>query len=533
LFKEIDEIAELQFHPVIPSRPHFLRALPIVAVATLGLLGCGRDPSRNPNVLKLANMAEPASLDPALAAGVPEIRILASLFEGLTRLSGDSAAPANARAWETSPDQLRWTFHLRPARWSDGKALTARDYVWSWNRATLPQTAAPYADLLDVVGGARSRRKTGTDTLAVRARDDSTMEVDLDHPVAFLPLLMAQPITWPVPRHVIDSFGSHWTDPKHFVGNGPWRLAWWHPYRSILAVRRSDRNEPRIDSLLFLPVEDAQTAWQMSRAGQVDWLFQIPLSRLKTAPSRLGFVSAPQYATYFYRFNATRKPFNDPRVRRALSLAIPRRELVRFVTAAGEEPAQGLLPPLGGRILPPLETDIPAARRLLAQAGFPAGKGFPAFEILYNSQDLHRRLAEVVARTWQDSLGITARPLNYEWKSYLEAVKRLDYSVARGAWVGDYLDPSTFLDIFTTTSGNNRTGWNDALYDSLLARAGRSAPILRMARLDSAHARLLQECPIAPVYHYRNLEWRNPRLAGIAENALGLYDWTLVHWRTP
>lgn len=517
---------------VIPSRPHRLPAFALIATL-LPLLGCGQDPSRSPGVLKLANTAEPASLDPHLAAGIPEVRILTALFEGLTRLSGDSAVPAQALRWETAPDRLHWTFHLRPARWSDGTPLTARDYVWSWNRAVLPATAAPYADLLEVVAGAKARRKNGTDTLAVRAPDDSTLEVELDHPTAFLPLLLAQPIAWPVPRQAIERFGAGWTAPEHFVGSGPWRLSWWHPYRSILAVRRVDRREPHIDSLLFLPVEDALTAWQMSRAGQVDWLFQIPLSRLAAAAARTGFVSTPQYATYFYRFNVSRKPFDDPRVRRALSLAVPRRELVRYVTAAGEEPAQGLLPALAGRTRPPLETDVAQARRLLAEAGYPGGKGLRPFEILYNSLDLHRRLAEAVARTWKDSLGLEVRPLNYEWKSYLEAVKRLDYDVARGAWVGDYLDPSTFLDIFRSTSGNNRTGWKDPDYDSLLSRAARAAPQARPGLLDSAHARLLQGCPIAPVYHYRNLEWRNPRLTGIVENALGLYDWTLVRWRRP
>ena len=505
-----------------------------ILLAALALLGCRPDPTRSPNVLKLANIAEPASLDPARVAGMPEARIATALFEGLTRLSGDSARPDEARSWDVSGNGLVWTFHLVPRTWSDGHPVTARDYVWSWNRAAAPAMAAPYAESFKIFRGGAERLKNGRDTLLVRAPDDSTLQLELAQPTPILPQLLAQPVMFPVERAVVERFGDSWTDPVHFVCNGPWRLGWWHPYRSLLAVARRDRSErPGIDSLLFLPVEDPLTAWQMSRAGQVDWLFQLPLSRQKIALRRPGFRSTPQYATYFYRLNVTRRPCNDRRVRQALQLSLPREAITRFVTGSGEEPATGLVP-ASPRYRPAgtVKTDFVKARALLAQAGYPGGRGFPKLEILYNSLDLHRRIAEVVVKTWRDSLGIPATLVNYEWKSYLEAMEKLDYQVVRSSWVADYLDPQSFLEIFRSGSGNNRTGWKSRSYDSLLDLA-LSQPSRRQELFRKAEALLLDEAPILPVYVYRNLEWRNPRLTGIAESPLGLYDWTRVRWSRP
>ncbi|MEN9353763.1 MAG: Periplasmic oligopeptide-binding protein precursor [Fibrobacterota bacterium] len=508
----------------------------VLGIGLLALLGaCTPDPSRSATVLKIANPAEPASLDPALVAGVPEVRVVSALFEGLTSLSGDSVVPCHARGWDISPDGLIWTFHLALHRWSDGTQVTASEYVWAWNRATVPALGAAYADLFDCMLGAKERRKDGITPLGARAPDDSTLVVTLAHPVPFLPLLLAQPVTFPVPRRAVERFGSRWTRPEHILTNGPYRLAWWKPWRSILAVARQDRGEKAgIDSLLFLPVEDALTAWQMSRAGQVDWLFQLPLSRLKPAQARPGFHSTPQFGTYFFRINVTRKPFDDVRVRQALQAAMPREDLVRYVTSAGELPARRLVPAIGTYPRSDsVRTDFVTARRLLREAGFPGGQGFPRFEILFNSLDLHRRIAEVVARTWHDSLGLDVGLLNYEWKSYLEAMKGLDYAVARGAWVGDYLDPQTFLDVFRSTSGNNRTGWKNAGFDSLLDLSVKSQGQERLEILKQAEGRLLEDAALIPVYFYRNLEWRNPRIEGIVENPMGLYDWTRARWRQP
>lgn len=493
-------------------------------------------------VLLIGNGAEVSTLDPQLATGQPEHMVFSALFEGLVAPAPgnpDANAPGAAARWETN-DQVHWTFHLRPGlKWSDGTPLTARDFAWSYRRLLTPELLGQYASMLYPLRNAQEfheGRITDFSQVGVEAAGDLVLKLTLTGPMPYL-LGMMKHYTWyPVPRHVVERFGkaadreTRWTRPGNLVGNGPFRLKEWRFTHSITVERNPhywDAAAVRLNRIVFLPIKSDATEERAFRDGQLHATMTMPLPKVPEYRREQPqfFHEDPLLSVYFYRINTTRPPLQDKRVRRALALAIDRESLIRNVLRGGQKPAVGLTPhpeSMGYHDAPRVLTfDPAAARRLLAEAGFPEGRGFPRFDILINTSEGHRTIAEAIQEMWKKHLGIPVGIQNQDWQVYLESQRQLDYTVCRAAWVGDYPDPYTFLGIWRTGDGNNETGWSNPRYDELLRLScleGDTAK--RFALLREAETILLDELPILPVYWYVHTYLMRPELKGWVPSVL-------------
>ncbi len=496
-------------------------------------------------MLRVGNGTEPAALDPQITTGVTEFRIASALLEGLVTESpaGNGVAPGVAATWETSDDRLTWTFHLRPdARWSNGDPVVAGDFVRAYERMLSPSIAADYAyRLFDVVGAEdfnAGRLKDFAQT-GFSAPDDRTLVVRLRHPVPFL-LELTKHHSW-YPLH-LDSIRRHgdpfsrgntgWTRPGEFVGNGPFMLKEWLPGQKITVIRNTrywDADKVRLDAIEFHAIDNPDAEEAAFRTGRLDVTYSLPLARtdayLRDHQDKLRV--DPYYGVYFYRLNLAKPPLDDVRVRRALALAVDREAICKHLLRAGQEPALHFTPDSPGyQARARLEGDLDEARRLLAEAGYPGGKGFPRIELLYNTLDSHKQIAEAVQQMWKSELGVDLVLRNEEWKVYLETVNRGDYQIARAGWIGDFPDPHAFLDLWVTGGGNNRTGYSSTEYDELLGSAlSRPGEAERMAVYQELDALLVRDLPVIPLYFYKRVYALSPRVDGWAPDVLDNRAW--------
>jgi oligopeptide transport system substrate-binding protein len=484
-------------------------------------------------VFRINNMVEPESLDPGVVTGVPEHRILSNLFEGLTTSDPKdlSPRPGMAASWTLSKDGLTYTFKLREARWTDGKPVTAHDFLYAWERVLNPKMGAKYAQqLFYLKNGEEYNRGRVTDfsQVGVKALDDHTLRVTLRCPTAYFLDLTSFYTLYPVPRWAIETHGKDWAKPGNIVSNGPFRLVSWVPQRELVLEknpRHWDAARVKLQRVVFIPTDDVNTAFKQFLAGESDWVPQVPLSQIEAARNRPEYYVSPFLGTYYFRFNVRKPPLNDVRVRRALSLAVDRESLTKFVTKAGEIPTSAFVPAgmrgyEGVRGLPP---DVAAAKTLLAEAGFPGGKGFPRLELLYNTNELHRLVTQAVQQMWKDNLAVQVDLVNVEWKVYLARQNSLDYGISRAGWIGDYVDPNTFLDMWVSGGGNNQTGWSNTRYDDLIGQAGCKIVNARdrMRALQEAEKILVvDDVPIVPLYTYVNSGMLNRRVKGWSPNIL-------------
>jgi oligopeptide transport system substrate-binding protein len=506
---------------------------PLLAFAIL-LSGCGVTRPRAD--LVVVNGAEPETLDPALITGQPEGRVVNALFEGLLRFDREGKpGPGVASTWDVSSDRRTYTFHLRPdAFWSDGKRVTAPDFVASWRRTLDPSTTSAYSYQLFVVEGAEEFASSpGGDfsKVGVTALDDATLVVRLRRPVPYFLDLCAFPTLYPVRTDVIAKYGDDWVKPDHLVGNGAFLLSEWRLNDRISLARNPrywDHNHVDPATVDVLPISKANTAFNFYESGQADLIMDkglAPPSLLDELKRRPDFHAAPFLGSFFLRFNCSKPPFNDPRVRKAFSLAIDRKRITDKITRAGETPAVSFVPPGIPGYIPPagLPPNLDEARRLLADAGYPEGRGFPLTNYLYSEGELNEGVAIELQSMWKEGLGVTVQLARQEWKVYLNSLGSLDFGIARSSWVGDYPDPNTFLDLFVSGSGNNRTGWSSPKYDHLIATAADEAdPAKRFSLLADAEAMLIRdELPIAPLFFYVGIQLYNDgKLGGICGNLL-------------
>jgi ABC-type oligopeptide transport system substrate-binding subunit len=436
---------------------------------------------------------------------------------------------------------------LRPGLvWSDGTPLTSRDFVWSWLRVLRPETASRNASLLYAIHGAEEfNRGAHRDPASVglAAPDDTTLLIRLARPVPHLLYLTAYPTWLPVPRHVVERRPDGWTRPEHIVSNGAFVLERWRQ-NDRFELRRNpryrDASRVRLDRVVAYSVDDLNTATNLYKSGNLDWNASgyVPSPFVPVLRRYADFRSAPFQAVYFYSVNVTREPLNDVRVRRALNLAVDREAIARDLLKGSRE-AWGRLTPQGypGYEAPPgVRCDPAEARACLARAGYPEGRGFPTISILFNTSEDHRRIAEAIQAMWTRELGIPVELRNMEWGSTLQAMTSLQYDVARRSWIGDYLDPGTFLGIMRSGDGNNRTGWSDPRYDRLVREAQDSPePARRLRLLAEAEALLLEDGPVIPILHYATAELVKPYVRGTWPNALDLHPlehvWIDHAWR--
>lgn len=486
------------------------------------------------------NNAEPETIDPALASGVPDNSIVIQVFEGLMAREPDwsTLRPGLAASYTVSDDLKTYTFKLRDnLKWSDGSPLTVKDFLYSWKRAMRPQTLAPYAYWLTdtIVGGAaysKAQNPATEKALGLKAIDAKTLEVKLVRPIPYFLQLTAESLFYPVHEATVEKHGNKWTRAENMVSSGPYQLKEWTVNQKIVLEKNPHyygAKEVHLKTATALPINDRQTAVNLFRQGKLDW------SGKNGAPNGLvpafrkdpNFRVAPGFATYYYMFNVTKGPLKDVRVRQALSLAIDRKTLVDRVTRGGETAVTAIVPPHTADYSSPKtelylkahSDNLKKAQKLLAEAGFPGGKGFPSLRLLYNTDENHKRVAQALQQMWKKGLRIDVQPYNQEWKVYLKTRRKLDYDIARAAWSGDYPDPSTFLEIFQSESENNDTGWKNKTFDDLFVQSNQMpAGTERDAILAKAEKILLEEAPIAPIYNYVNFGFVRPEVQGFVMN---------------
>jgi len=531
--------------------------LPIV-LASIFLSGCGRKldrPSASESAptartdLNFGNGAEPQDLDPQVVTGVPENRIINALFEGLVAYGpkGQGTVPAAAASWTISDDGLVYTFKLQPeGRWSNGEPVTATDFVRSYQRILTPELASEYANKLYPVAGAeefnRGALKDFSQT-GFRAIDDHTLQITLRHRTSFLIESMKHYAWFPVPIATIEKFGgltrkgSAWTRAGNLVGNGPFVLKEWSMQQRLVVEKSPtywDRDSIKLTKITFFPTENIDTEERMFRTGQLDKTNDLPIDKTdayrRDPHSNLRI--DPLLGIYFFRINTTKPPLNDKRVRKALALAINREQIVQRVTKQDQQPAYNACPPMASFTSPVrLEGDLALAKRLLAEAGYPGGKGFPKVDLLYNTSQNHRKIAEAVQQMWRVNLGINVGLANQEWKVYLDSQDTLSYDMCRAGWIADYVDPNTFFDIWRTGDGNNDTGFSNAEYDRLLQSAlNSSSEAERMANYVKMDAILMDEVPLIPVYFYTRAYAINPKL-NYPKNLVETPNWKFIYWK--
>ena len=502
----------------------------------LPLLLAGCSPHQQRADLVFINGAEPETLDPAVITGQPEGRIVNALFEGLLRFDKKgNAVPGVAASWEISLDARSYIFHLRPeARWSDGKQVIAQDFVDSWQRTLNPVTASAYSyQLFSVVGAEDFANGKSKDfsTVGVKALDAATLQVTLHQPTSYFLDLCAFPTLYPVRTDLIAKYGDDWVKPGKLIGNGAFLLDAWRINDSVLLKKNPhywDFAHVDLQSVQVLPISQANVAYNFYAAGQADLIMDkglAPPSLLDALKVRSDFHAAPFLGSYFLRFNCAKGPFTDSRVRKAFSMALERKRITTKITRAGESTALSFVPPgISGYHAPEgLAENVDEARRLLAEAGYPGGKGFPLTTYLYSEGELNEGVAIELQSMWKEQLGVSVQLARQEWKVYLNSLGSLDYGIARSSWVGDYPDPNTFLDLFLSGSGNNRTGWSNPKYDKLIAdAAAETTTTRRFETLRQAEELLVRdEAPIAPLFFYVGIQLYDPeRISGIEANVL-------------
>jgi oligopeptide transport system substrate-binding protein len=537
---------------VISLRHVFLPAGFLLALATLAT-GCSPrettvDRDSRARVLHLSIGSEPADLDPQTVTGTGDAKIIQALFEPLVSYETGTLAPVPALAerWEISADGLTYTFHLRPdAKWSNGDPVTAQDCVDSWRRILTPSLAADYAYFLYLLRGAEDfnkGRSADFSNVGAVARDAHTLVVTLTHPAPyFLQILLNSP--WrPIHLRSIAAVGdpynrgTKWTLPGALVSSGPFVLKEWSLNRRVIVEKSPtyyDRAKVRLNALHFYPIDNIDAEERAFRAGQLHMTWALPLSKVvplqreKSPALRID----PFLETYFFRLNVRKAPLDDVRIRRALSLAIDRDAIATKILPGGRQPAPTFVSPLLVGYTPPARKayDPEAARRLLAEAGHARGAGLPPIEILYNNSEILRLVGEAIQQMWSRELGIEVRLSNQEKKVVFANRRAGDYQVLLGSWTADYLDATTFLDMWLSDSGNNHTGWKDPAYDALAARALTIAdPKARAAVLAESETLVLDAAPIIPIYFNTHVYLLHPSVKGWQPTPMDHTDYRYV-----
>jgi len=523
--------------------------LPTTLALSMMLVGCGDKSASNnsaanidPNVLAdkqelvINNGAEPESLDPHKVSGVPESNILRQMFVGLTTTDPDGKTiPGMAESWESADNKV-WTFKIRDAKWSNGDPVTAEDFVYSFRRVVDPNTASPYASYLaddkvlnaqEVIDG-----KVKPDALGVKALDEKTLQVTLSEPVPYFPDTLIHTSVKPVPQKVVEKFGEKWTDPANIVVNGPYKISEWQVNDKIVLERNEsyyDNANTTLEKITLLAIPSSTTDVARYQAGEIDITYnEVPPEQFASLKEQLGdqLQVSPMLCTYYYEFNTVKPPFNDARVRRALALALDRNTISDKVVGQGQTPAYQLTPVATNGMqnnTPEWQSwdqakRVEEAKKLLKEAGYSESKPLK-FELLYNTNDNHKKIAVAASSLWKQSLGfVDVSLINKEWKTYLDTRRNGNYQVARAGWCGDYNEPSTFLNIVKTGNSNNQGKYSSANFDSLMTQTLKAGvtPEQRAGIYQQAEAQLDADMPNINVYHYVSPRLIKPYVVGFS-----------------
>lgn len=493
---------------------------------------------------------EPPTLDPALGTDTTSIWVIEQLFLGLTDYDDETMAvvPELATSWEVSEDGLVWAFHLRKdVYWTDGKPVTAHDIEYAVKRTCDPATASDYAYVLYIIKGAQevnSGDVTDLDYIGVKAIDDYTIQFALNQPAGYFPAIAGMWVTRPVPRLAIEKYGIKWTEPENIVTNGPYLLTKWAHEDELIMEKNPDyfdADNVQIEVIHCVMVVEASTAMAMYEDGVLDST-GVPsedIDRVKTdSVLSKELTIAPDLCTYYYGFNNTKPPMDNPLVRKAFSAAIDRQSLIDYVTKGNQTPATTFTcPGIFGHILPEegvgIGYDPEAARKYLADAGYPGGEGLPEITLMFNTSEGHRKIAQAIQQMWKDVLGVTVNLTNQEWKVYLKTITEDAPQVYRLGWCADYPDANNWvLEVFHSTLGSSRIKWHNAEFDRVTEEAARESDPAKRLELYKRAEQILceEEAAMAPIYFYTMVNVSKPYLQRTFAPMGGdhVKDWTIT-----
>jgi oligopeptide ABC superfamily ATP binding cassette transporter, binding protein len=493
------------------------------------------------NRIVSSNMAEPGTLDPAKARGTHESWPLQHLFAGLTRVNKDGKVEnVLADKIEVSEDGKVYKVTLKDGlKWSDGNPVTAEDFEFSWKRVLDPKLESQYAYQLYYLAGAEdyNKGKGKAEDVGVKALDPKTLQVTLKQPTAYFDSLMAFYTYYPVSKKVVEANPDWAKDPKTFVSNGPFVLKEWTHNAKIVMDKNPnyfEADKVKIDGIDLDIIEDQSTVYQKYVAGEYNMVVELPtevVAKLR-AENNPELVIGPNVALYYYNLNPAIKPLNNVKVRKALSLALDRKVITDQITQGGQLPATAIVPPgllddtgkeFSEANKDMIKTDIEEAKKLLTE-GLAEEKMTPAdvkLTILYNTSENHKKIAEAIQQMWNKELGINTTLENVEFKVKIDRENAHQFEISRSGWVGDYLDPMTFVDLWITGASNNYVNYSNPEYDKLVKEAQTSTDKkLRMDNMKKAEKMILEDMAIIPIYFYTHPYAVKSNVKGITKNAI-------------
>ncbi|AHM56013.1 oligopeptide-binding protein OppA [Peptoclostridium acidaminophilum DSM 3953] len=494
----------------------------------MSFVGCGiKEKAGGDEKIMRYNLSSPTkTIDPTLNISIDGGIIIVNAFEGLMRLDeNDKAIPGMAEKYEVSEDGLTYTFHIRDAQWSDGEPVTAKDFEYSWKRVLDSATASDYAyQMFYLKNGEKfNGKQVGADEVGVKAVDDKTLEVKLEGPVPYFIELTAYPTYFPVRQDVIEKYGDKWAlEPETYISNGPYKAVKLEQ-ADVFSFEKNekyyDAKRVKLDGIDYYFMEEKATAMASFESGYVDGLYGVPREQIAKLQkeNKTEFKIFPNLGIYFYSFNVNVEPMNNRKVRQALSLAIDRKSITRVITQGGETAATGFVPSgikdssgndfreIGGNYGITETAQIDRAKQLLAEAGYPNGEGLNTLEIIYNTDENHKKVAEAIQEMWKQNLGINVELSNQEWQVFQDTITKGEYMIARDGWSADYADPMTFLDLFISNSGNNHPQWENAEFDALISSAKKESDQgKRFQMMHQAEEMMMADQIVMPVYYYTN-----------------------------
>jgi oligopeptide transport system substrate-binding protein len=517
------------------------RATILSLTAFIGLSCNGRQAHGGDEMI-VANGSEP-TLDPSYITDISSTVAGMGLFEGLMQYDPTTNEPmlALAESYSFAADGDSVTFKLRRAEWSDGHPVTAGDFVYAMKRMLDPKTAAPYAyfPAMAIKNAAEynAGRLKDFGLVGISAIDERTLRFELAGQSAAFLAMVCHSSFWPIPRWAVERYGVEWTKPGNMVSDGPYILAEWKPLEHILLIKNSrywNASAVKLKRIRLTAGGDDAANYMAYKNGEIDWMRGADEGLIDEAQLRPDFQHAEQLATYYYIFNVKRRPFDRESVRQALALAIDKNSLAGKVLKGGRAATNAMVPSMPGyAVREGLSFNPGEARRLLADAGYGGGCGFPQLTLVYENRSDCKLIAEYVQQEWKKELGINTSLLNQETKTFIErVVEQHDFDVAALGWGGDFLDPSTMLDMFQTGSGNNQPQYSNRRYDAFLNKARTATGSTRMGILEEAEDLLLGEAPIVPIYHLANHNMIDlSKWGGWRATPLDYHPWQYIYRR--
>ena len=509
--------------------------LAIIMVAMVILPACGGKPASG-ETLNVNVGPDPDTIDPALNSSVDGATMIIHAFEGLMNLDRDGVpVPGQAEKYEVSDDGKVYTFHLRDGlKWSDGKDLKASDFVYSWNRAISPETAADYEYMFEVVDGYNEG------SLNVQAPDDKTLVVTLYNPVPYFLELTAFPTFFPVRQDLVEEHGDSWAvDVKTYIGNGPYKITEWVPGSHItMSKNKNYWNYEKLgmENIKFVLMEEDTAKLNAYQKKEVLFIDDMPNDEIDAWRDKPEFHLEGQLGTYYLSFNVQKAPLDNKLVREALTLAIDREFIVKEISKKGEVPAGAFVSlglsdadptkefrEVGGDYYDPYdyEGNLEKAKELLAQAGYPNGEGIPQLEYLYNESSTHKAIGEALQDMWK-KIGVNVSLVSQEWGTFLNTRKNGEYQIARNGWLSDYNDPISMLDMWITGGGNNDAQWSNPEFDALISKIKSSSDTEeRFKLMHEAEDLIFADSMLCPIYYYVDLYLIDQSIEGFWSSPLG------------